>query len=779
MNGEIERREDPGSNYRANDGSTGFGESRVSAATMQAIRDRMQSTYGYDTGDFEGYSHDTNNEKLLAKLNWNISENHTASLRYSYMDAFREQGPHPFVLSFNGTGRGPNETSLPFQNSGYRINNNLHSVAFELNSRSSSWANRFFASYNRFRDFRQPFSTDFPTIELGEGGATYTTIGHEPFSIHNILDQDVLQLTNNFSYFRNRHVYTIGVNVETFSFFNSFNIFRHGLFGLPFAQSTLFSLDQFWDVTNRTSPNFIDFNAMKGSGNFKGEEIDLGQVSVYAQDEFLVNDQLSLSYGLRVDMPMYFTDPVENPYSTGLNLLDENDKSETIDQAKLPDAAPLFSPRIGFNYDVHGDRSVQLRGGLGIFTGRIPFVWAGNVISNPGFNPNIDGTKVTREGESKDPTNVSGGPEPNTVLQTSFDLNAMAEDFKWPQVFTVDMAVDAELPSGILGTLEFVYSKDLNSIYVRNADLGAPVRTLNDGRPYFGGFGVSELNDQFFGNGVFVIDNAAKGYNYSFTAQARKRFDTGVNASLAYTFMEAKNLFKSTEIASVLFSESPVQGDPNRPGLSYSEFGNRHRIVGGATYSYQWSDRYATHFGAFIEIAEGNTFLGGGGNRYSFTYSGDVNGDGMGGNDLIYIPKNRSEIKFVNPDQADAFFAFVNQDDYLKENKGKIAERFGALNPWYSNVDVRVMQDIAFNARGKKQRVQISLDILNIGNFINSEWGIRKVADPRATSPLILSHFDAAGEPVFNFTGVRKTHVNDLGLLSRWQMQLGLRYIFN
>lgn len=787
VNGELERRQDPGTNFRANDGSQGPGESRVSAAVLDQISDRMMSVYGYDTGRYDGYTHDTDNDKLIAKLNYNLNENHNFSLRYNYLDAFREQGPHPFVLSFNATGRGPNETSLPFENSGYRIVNQMHSLAFEANSRGSSWSNRAFASYNRHRDHREPFSTDFPTLEIGESGATYTTVGHEPFSIHNILDQDVLQLTNNFSYFSGRHVYTVGVNYESFQFFNSFNIFRHGLFGLPFAATTMFSLDQFFDATDPNSANFLDLNNMVGGGFFKGEEIDVAQFSIYAQDEFLVNDKLSLTYGLRVDMPMYGTDPVANPYSTGLTLLDENDNPEQIDQAKLAGATPHFSPRVGFNYDVHGDRSLQLRGGAGVFTGRLPFVWIGNVISNPGgnqnlynpFSPNNPTPIVTREGESSDPTNLNGGPEANSVLQTSFDMNAMVDDFKWPQVFTLDLAVDAELPNDILGTLEVVYSKDLNSIYVRNADLAAPVGTLDDGRDYYGGFGVSELNNQFSGDGAYIIDNASKGYNYSITGQLRKRFDNGFNAQASYTFLEAKNLFKSTEIASVLFSESPVQSDPNRPSLAHSEFGNRHRIVAAGTYTHQWKQRYATHFGVFMEIAEGNTFLGGGGNRYSYTYSGDVNGDGFGGNDLIYIPRDESEIKFVSASDEAAFFKFVEQDDYLDSNRGKIAERFGAINPWFSNIDVRIMQDIAFTRGGKPQKVQISLDILNVANMINSEWGIRKVADPRATSPLILDRIDSTGDPVFRFTGAKKTFVDNNSLLSRWQMQLGLRYVFN
>ncbi|MDX1429959.1 MAG: hypothetical protein R3282_06710, partial [Rhodothermales bacterium] len=655
------------------------------------------------------YTHSTDNEKLLVKLDWNVNENNNLSLRYKFLNAFREQGPHPFVLSFSGTGRGPNETSLPFQKSGYRINNKLHSFALELNSRSDQFANRFFASWNIFRDHRDPFSEDFPTLEIGENGVTYTTVGHEPFSIHNILDQDVIQLTNNFSYFRNRHVFTVGANFEYFKFFNSFNIFRHGLFGLPFANTTIFSLDQFFDVTDPTSPNFIDYAALAQSPDvpFKGEEIEVAQLSLYAQDEYVVSDHFNLTYGLRVDIPMYMTDPVANPYSTGLDLLDQDDNTETIDQADLAGGTPLLSPRVGFNWDAAGDRSTQIRGGVGIFTGRVPFVWIGNVISNPGFNPNLpaDGSPatsddiITREGDSEDPTSLVPRAEQYTRLTQSFDLNGMDSDFNWPQVFTVNLAVDKRLPWDLLGTLEFIYSKDINSVVVRNADLAEPVRTLSDGRPYYGGFGFNELNQAFpfEGAGVYVIDNSDEGYNYSVSAQLRKQFPSGLSANLAYTYLQAKSLLKSTEIASVLFSESPTEGDPNNPQLGFSEFGNRHRIIGSATYSHTWSETFKTQFGLFLEITEGNTFLGAGGNRYSFTYSGDVNGDGFGGNDLIFIPASQSDITLVDfvdsngstvsaAQQWSNLNAFIEQDDYLSSNRGKIAERFGGVNPWFSNI---------------------------------------------------------------------------------------------
>jgi hypothetical protein len=640
-------------------------------------------------------------------------------------------------------------------------------------------ANRFFASYNRFRDFREPFSENFPTVEIGENGTTFTTLGSEPFSIHNILDQDVWQFTNNFTLFRGRHSLTVGANFEYFGFFNSFNIFRHGVFFLPAAipiGSTFSSLQEFFDATDPTSPNFKDFNAMADTVSpFKGENIDVGQLGVYAQDELLASERLNLTVGLRVDFPMYFTEPVDNPFSRSLVALDENGNPETVDQSHLPGAKALFSPRLGFNWNVTGDRRTQVRGGTGIFTGRVPFVWVGNVISNPGANPNLFPTGPVR------PTSD------DATLAQSFDLNAMVSDFRWPQTWVTDVAIDQQLGAGFLGTVELIYGNDLHNVFVRNADLVRPVRTLADGRPYYGGAGANELNPDG-GAGIYVLDNTSEGHNLNITGQLRKTFDFGLNATLGYSFTEAKNNLKSTEIASVLWQNQPVQGDPNNPELSHSEFGQKHRIVGGATYVKSWSPSLRTSIGLFVEVAQGNRFAGAGGNRYSFIYSGDVNGDGTGGNDLIYIPRDQGEITFadcptgcgsnVTPAQQwAAFDAFIQQDDYLRGHRGQIAERFGALNPWYNNVDLRILQDFAFGDV-TRHNFQVSLDVLNIGNLISSDWGVRKVASAAATSPLRLTGFDANGEPVFNFTGPAETFIDDPTVFSRWRAQLGLRYFF-
>ncbi len=787
VNAELERTDDPGTNFAASQGTPGFGISRARADTLDLIRDRMMQEYGYDTGPYEGYINETNNNKVIAKLDWNINQSNNLSFRYNFLDAERDLPPHPFVLSFANTGRGPNESSLPFRNAGYTINNDLHSFALELNSRSTGFANRFFASYNRFRDFRQPFSADFPTVEIGEGGVTYTTLGHEPFSIHNILDQDVFQLTNNFTLFQGRHSLTFGANFESFGFFNSFNIFRHGIFFLPYqldflGATTFPSLQEFFDATDPNNPDQIDFNSYIGTGPFKGETIDVGQLGLYAQDELLASERLNLTFGARVDFPMYFTDPVDNPFSRSLTALDQNGDPETVDQSHLPGARPLFSPRVGFNWNATGDRSTQLRGGTGIFSGRVPFVWIGNVISNPGANPNLF------------PTGPQIPTSDDATLAQSFDLNAMVPDFKWTQTWVSDVAVDQQLGGGFLGTLELIYGNDINNVFVRNADLVAPVRTLPDGRPYYGGAGANELNPDG-GAGIYVLDNTSQGHNFNVTAQLRKSFAFGLNATLGYSFTEAKNNLKSTEIASVLWQSQPVQGDPNNPELSYSEFGQKHRIVGGATYVKSWSPSLRTSVGLFLEVAQGNRFAGAGGNRYSFLYSGDVNGDGSGGNDLIYIPSDPGDITLADcptgcganvtvQQQSDALEAFIEQDDYLSSHRGQIAERFGALNPWYSNVDLRILQDFAFGGI-TRHNFQLSLDVLNVGNLISSDWGVRKTASAAATSPLRLvtdaggiPQFDANGAPVLNFTGPSETFIDDPSLFSRWRAQLGLRYFF-
>jgi hypothetical protein len=760
VNAEVERRDDPGSNFlAARPGVSGAGVSRVQASDLDAIRQRLIDVYDYDPGAYEGYIHETDNDKFLARLDWNINPENNLSLRYNLLDAVRALPPHPFALSFNNTGRGPNENTLPFENSGYAINNELHSVAGELNSQFATWANRLFVSFNRFRDFREPSSQPFPTIEIAEDGISYTTAGHEPFSIHNLLDQDVWQITNDVSLFRGNHVYTVGTNLESFKFGNSFNLFYYGLFflpanfGCPPCGTAFNSVDEFLDFTNPNSPNFRDFNAEVAaqSAPFKDDPSHFVQWALYAQDEWLYRDNVKITYGVRIDVPIYLTDLLPTPTANALTLQDENGNPEQIAWDKNPDAAIEFSPRVGFNWDVHGDRTTQLRGGTGIFTGRVPFVWIGNPAANQ-------------------------GPDAG-----EFDLNATAPDFKWPQVWRSNLAVD-QLVGDALFTFEGIFGRDINGVFVRNPNLADPVGVIPgpDGRVRYNP-AANRLNAISSGGDTYVLDNTSDGYDISLTAQVRKTLPGGIQSSLAYNFNQAENKLSSTEIAFALWQLNPVEGNPNNFDTAPSEFGHRHRIVGSANKRFTWSDRLATSFGVYLEAAQGGFYTAGRRSRFSYTYAGDLNGDGVAGNDLIYIPRSEDEINFdpiaggaTAAQQWTAFNAFIEQDDYLSEHRGEIAERNGGIVPWFTEIDLRVLQDVKVS----NHTFQISLDVFNVANLISSEWGVRQVANARATTPLILTRFDAQGEPVFQFPGVTETFVDDVSELSRWRAQVGLRYIF-
>ena len=760
VNYEHEKREDPGSLFSAlRPGETPGGTtSRVTAEDLEAIRQRMIDVYDYDPGAFENYIHATENDKFIAKFDWNVNDRNKFTFRYNLLDAVHDLPPHPFAISINNTGRGPNESSLPFQNAGYAINNELNSFAGELNTQADTWANRLFASYNRFRDFRLAASAPFPTIEIAKDGVTYTTLGHEPFSISNLLDQDVFQITDDFNLYRGNHVYTLGANYEQFSFANSFNLFYYGVFAAPaeFGGTAFSSVEQFFELTDPSNPNFIDLNAIVDGATapFADDPSKPAQFALYAQDEWRYSEKVNFTFGLRADLPFFLTDLPPTPVADAYELLDEDGNPEQITWNEFPDTQVLWSPRVGFNWDLKGDRTMQVRGGTGIFTGRLPFVWVGNQAANQ-------------------------GPDVN-----DFDLNATVPDFKWPQVWKTNLALDQLLPTNTLMTLEFLYGDNINEIFIRNPNLVAPIGTIPgpDGRLRYGGAGNNRLNAVASGGDTYVIDNNGQGYDVSFTAQLRQVFQNGLSASAAYNFTEAKNNMDSTEIAFALWQFNPVEGNPNNYDAAYSQFGHRHRITGSANYRHDWSDMFSTSFGLFFEAAEGGFFTAGRTSRYSYTVAGDLNGDGNS-NDLIYIPRDQGEINLVDiagglsaAQQWTALNAFIEQDPYLSEHRGEIAERNGAINPWFSNLDLRVLQDVIVS----DHTFQVSLDVLNLGNLLNSDWGVREVVNSAAKTPLILTGFNASGEPLYQFPGtVSETFIDDPSELSRWRAQIGFRYLFH
>jgi hypothetical protein len=757
INGESVRREDPGSNFIASrPGVSGVNVSRVEASVMDQISSQLRNQYGYETGPYENYVYNTTNDKFLAKLDWNINKQNRLTLRYNYLKSVREQGPNPFAINFTG-GRSPNVNTLPFRNSGYAINNNINSIVAELSTRlGNKMSNNLVIGYTQFRDFRTPFSAPFPTIEIAENNLSYTTVGHEPFSINNVLDQDVFQFTDNFTIYTGKNTWTFGANFEMFQFNNSFNLFYYGVFPVPaqFGGYSFSSVAEFLASTDPSSPSYRDYSAEVAQFQqtpYSLVEVDLGQLGVYGQLERQVNNKVKLTFGLRVDFPMYFSSIESNPLVTALTFKDNDNNDEQLDVGKLPNINPLFAPRFGFNVDLNGDQSTQLRGGTGIFSGRVPFVWIGNQASNRGSN---------------DPANIGV-------------VNATTEGFRFPQVWKTNLAVDQKLPWGMVGTLEFLYSKDVNAVTVRNANLTAPTRTLPDGRTGFDATS-NKVNTQV--GGAYVLDNTNKGYQLSITAQLKKRFKSGLDIGLAYSYLDSRDMLISTEISQFIFEGNPIQSNPNQPNLSFSQFGLKHRIIGSLSYRKEYAKNFATSVALFYESGQGA--------RYSYTYSGDLNGDGVAANDLIYVPNSQSEINLVDIQDGNGnvvktaaqqwaeLNAFIEQDSYMSKNRGKILERNGALSPWFHNIDFRILQDFYVKVGGKRNTLQLSLDVLNLGNLLNSTWGVRQVFN--IAQPINFVGNDANGNPQFQYTNTfTESFRSDVSLNSRWRAQIGIRYIFN
>lgn len=745
-NFEIERRENQGTTWlAARSGLAGENVSRVQASDLDAVSTALRTRFGYETGDYENYVHNTDNQKAIIKLDLNINQNHTLSLKYNWLDALRQKPAHPSAIG----PRGPSFTTLQFRNSGYQINNKIHSGILELNSIIGNKAsNKIQIGYTSFRDSRDPFSSPFPVVSIQEGGSRYIIAGHEPFSIHNILNQDVFQVTNNFNLYLGKHNLTIGAAFESFDFENSFNLNHYGgTFGdYSSTQAFLDSLN-----TGVLDP-IVD--AAKSAFETRSNEDwawarpKVGQFSIYAQDEIELSNDFRLTIGLRVDAPLYFNtseaaqdvidDPLNCCYFPDIVYFTPEGEDITFDHTVLPDQKPLFSPRVGFNWDVNGDQTFQLRGGSGLFTGRFPFVWIGNHVGNPNF----------------------------------FFYNYTLPDFKFPQVWKTNLGYDRSFGDGWATSVDLIYTKDINSMMVRNYGLKPPSATLEgvDNRQVY-----DQVADRTgFGNNAYVFTNSDKGYSFNATAQITRHWGEDFFTSLSYNFGISKDVSSiEAEISSDAYDRNPAIGHVNDDVLAHSIYGNRHRIVGSGYKKWTYGNM-ATTVATFFEITEGG--------RFSYTYSGDINGDGSGLNDLIYIPTDGEidQMVFGGDDpagQRTALKAYIAQDDYLSGRRGDYAEKYGVLSPWFTNWDLRILQDISFGGAAKKHTIQLSLDFLNFGNLISSKWGVRQF--PTNTQPISYLGNDANNQPIYNFdSNLTKSFVDDFSLRSRWQLQVGLRYIF-
>jgi len=758
VNAEVDNREELGTTWVPSGSSTSGNVARVTAADMLSVSSALRDRFGYESGKIDGYIHESNSIKGIAKLDWAINQQHSLVATYNFLDADKDKPAHPSAIGR----RGPDFTTLQMENSGYQIKNKIHSGILELRSLlGNKFSNKLQVGYTAFIDSRNPFSTPFPVININKDGIRYIVAGHEPFSIHNRLDQNVIQISDQFNIYSGDHTFTVGSSFERFSFDNSFNLNAYGgTFDAGYQ-----SVAAFLDSVNsgaldaQVTAAEATFQANGGDDGVEGEgwtlaETNIGQWGIYVQDEWRATEDLTITLGVRADVPLYFDTPEkiqENIdrnccYVPDVQWSDEDGNPVVFDHTELPKGNVLISPRLGFNWDVHGSGMTQIRGGSGLFAGRLPFVWIGNQVANPNI----------------------------------FFYNVTDPDYKFPQVWRSNIGVDHEISSGWVGSLDIIYTKDIHASIVKNYGRRPPTGTLQgvDNRPIYQ---ASDIVIDYFTN-AYVFTNTDIGSSFNTSVQIRKDF-TNAHVMLGYNYLKAEDASSiEAEISSDAYDRNPAFGNVNKPVAAPSLYGAKHRIIGALdkTFTYGKDDKLSTTIATFFQYAVGGTTQNDNvaDFRFSYTYAGDINSDGSGLNDLLYIPTESelSQMQFVNDAQRQAFASYIAQDEYLSEHRGEYAEKYAILAPWYSQWDVRIMQDIAFSAGKKPNHVQITLDILNFGNLLNSDWGVREL--PNNTQPVGVS-VDPNGVPTYSFDpNLTSTFSNDLGLQSRWQAQVGLRYIF-
>ncbi len=749
---EITNRSDLGSLFEPNTGSGASNESRVLASDMQLVSDLLMENYGYDTGAFSNFRYSSDNTKALLKLDFNLNQNHTLSATYNFLNAFKEQPAHPSAIGR----RGPDFTTLQFENSGYRINNKINSGIVELKSLFGNVANKMQLGYTSFRDHRDPFSEPFPVINIAKDGINYIIAGHEPFSVNNVLSQDVIQFNNNLNIYAGNHNITIGTSFEKFDFDNSFNLTSYGFrvffpgFDIADAESVLTSEDFAAEVEAARAA----YAANNANDSWALAETNLGQWALYVQDELQASDKLSVTYGVRMDVPLYFNtaDLIQQNidrkgglladggvYAPEVTYYNASGEAVQYNHTDLPKGNILINPRVGFNYDVKGDRTSQLRGGTGLFAGRFPAVWIGNQVANPDF----------------------------------FFYNMTDPAFKFPQVWRTSLGYDQKI-NDWTGTVDVLYTKDIQAQMVQNHGLKLPTGQLNgpDNRPIY--LDGDRAQGPFGGaTNAYVFTNTNLGSSLNVSLNMQRAWSNNF-VMIGYNYLNAKEVNSiDAEISSDAYDRNPANiMHTNEANLAPSLYGNKHRVLAAFSKKFSYGKRSATTLSLFGEYVKGG--------RFSYTYGGDINNDGSFLNDLLYVPTDAEidAMSFTGDEssQRSAFKAFISQDEYLSGLRGEYTERYGALSPWYSNWDFRVLQDFGINDGSK---FQISLDVLNIGNLISSSWGVRqRASNTGLTQPIAVNVVD--GNPVYTFdTSRTQTFFNDFGLNSRWQAQLGLRYIFN
>ena len=786
--------------------------SRTTLADLQTVKDFVASKYGYDTGSYTDFPADENNYKLLARLDWNITDKHHLAFRYNYTK--NRYWSSPNASSMDGGTRMSDarmsKSSMSYANSMYAMDNLVHSFSLDLNSRlSEKLSNQLLATYSKLDDIRSSDSSLFPFVDILKDGNNYIALGYELFTWNNAVHNTIWNIKDDVTYYLGAHKITGGVSFEHQMADNMY--MRNGTGYYRYS-----SLD---DFLNERAPEIVALTYGYDGETEPAARVQFNKLGVYLQDDWNIFDNLKLTYGLRLD-GLFFNN---GDLMTNQAIYDKPYPQGHIDTGAWPTSKMTFSPRVGFNWDVFGDKSLKVRGGTGLFSGRLPLVFFTNMPTNSnmvqykgiwnstgknsGMMTDMDqyfSGKMIYGNDLRDYV-IENGLGPKTISPedgvAGSTINAVNPDFKMPQVWKSSIAVDYQIPVSfpMTATVEAIFNKTINAVCISDwsiKEVGGFAR-LNgaDNRALYQDFKYTDTNGKALPN-AFVLDNTSKGYGWTFNAKLEAQPMEWMSLMASYTHTVSKELTGMPgSDASSAFTYIPCYQGPNHVGLHNSQYVTPDRIVANATIH----DRSGNHYSFIYETWRG-------GFNTSYLMTSDINGDGYA-YDAVYVPTDAqagyydadgnlhggTEFRFASQDDMDRFLAFVHSNKYLESCQGEYTEAYSHYSPWVHRVDVGYKHDFKLDFGKTKHILQLSLDVKNVLNLFNSNWGVSKIANQSfSTAPsngvqyskiMKLEGVDAAGYGVYStpkgIDGNTEMWKPYHSLGQCWYASVGVKYFFN
>ena len=793
VNGEMDKTPTIANRWRASENGVADADNYISRATvadLQKVSDHLKSKYGYDTGSFSNFPADESNYKLLARVDWNINDMHKVALRYNFTKNRAWNAPNASSMD-GGTRMSGGRTSqyaMSYANSMYAMDNLVHSFSLDLNSRfSDKISNQLLATYSKLDDIRATESDDFPFIDILKDNQNYIAAGYELFTYNNAVHNTIWNIKDDVTAYLGAHKVTGGILFEHQMADNQY--MRNGTGYYRYT-----SLD---DFLSGAAPEVVCLTYGYNGETSPAARVSFNKVSLYGQDEWNISDNFKLTYGLRLDSWFYNNgDLMTNQKIYDLTYMVDGEERH-IDTGKWPGSKVSVSPRIGFNWDVFGDKSFKVRGGTGLFTGRLPLVFFTNMPTNSGmvqyqaqinaknaaakgFTMNEFAGGVLRRTELLDKLAQLGYPMTIDPTQGSIpsSISAVDPDFKMPQVWKSSLAFDYSVPVSfpLSVTVEGIVNKTVNAASIRDwsmKNVGGFARFNGvDNRPIY-------PTDFRQGTKAFILENTSRGYGWSASATINARPAEWLSVMAAYTHTVSKEVTSLPgSAAESAFTYVPTVQGPNNIHLHNGVNVTPDRFVASVTAH----DKGNNHYSLIYETWRG-------GYNYSFMTTNDMNGDGYN-YDAIYIPTDaqveKGEFRFVSEDDKTRFMDYVHGNSYLKNHQGEYAEGYSLYSPWVHRIDLSYKHDFKFNVGNTKHTIQVGFDVKNLLNFFNSSWGVSKYLNPAIGSDARILKYegvDAEGYATFSTpASINKnteTFVLNHAIGQCWYASIGVKYIFN